>query len=236
MTEQAMGGTDAGDGAAAGFSDPRVHARWAVRVLRACIGGEIVSAAIVLGFLMAVRSFEQGGDPARIVALLSRASMVAMPLTGLLQLAALFTCTYWLGKAHANLPALGARRLRYRPRWAIFAWVIPVANLALPYLVTDEVWRASVPGDQGTEWRSARGGPRVAAWWALVLIMLALATTVIGADASPETRREQYAYLTTALLSTMAALFACMAALRVVRDVNDRQMRTAAERGLGAGT
>jgi hypothetical protein len=217
------------------FTDPRGPARWAVRALRVSMAAGLGRAVLALGYLMVLRSMEQGGNPARMHAALEGADVVVLPLATLGEFAALFCCTYWLARAHANLPALGARRLRYSPHWAISGWLIPIANLALPYLVTHETWRASVPGRDGTEWRTGRGGPRVAAWWALVLLTLALAFGIAAPGAGEAVSyRAQYALLTVMLLNAMAGLFASIAALRVVREVNERQLRTAGELGLSA--
>ena len=38
----------------------------------------------------------------------------------------------WFRRAYLNLPALGARRLRYRPWWAVGAWLLPVFSLFRP--------------------------------------------------------------------------------------------------------
>jgi hypothetical protein len=51
---------------------------------------------------------------------------------------------FWLHRAYANLKALGGEP-RYRPAWAVAAFVVPVVNLFLPFLILQEVWRASDP-------------------------------------------------------------------------------------------
>src|SRR4029450_4533394 len=57
----------------------------------------------------------------------------------------LVTAGYWLPwfrRAYRNLPALGARRLRYRPWWAVAAWLLPVVSLFRPQQVLNDIWRA----------------------------------------------------------------------------------------------
>src|SRR6266545_4148948 len=49
----------------------------------------------------------------------------------------------WFRRAYANLTPLGARRLRYRPWWALGAWVLPVFSLFRPKQLLNDIWRAS---------------------------------------------------------------------------------------------
>ena len=51
----------------------------------------------------------------------------------------------WFRRAYLNLPALGARRLRYRPWWAVGSWLLPVFSLFRPKQVLNDIWRASDP-------------------------------------------------------------------------------------------
>src|SRR4029450_13039173 len=51
----------------------------------------------------------------------------------------------WFRRAYLNLPALGARRLRFRPWWAVGAWLLPVFSLFRPQQVLNDVWRDSDP-------------------------------------------------------------------------------------------
>ena len=51
----------------------------------------------------------------------------------------------WFRRAYLNLPALGARRLRFRPWWAVGSWLLPVFSLFRPKQVLNDIWRASDP-------------------------------------------------------------------------------------------
>lgn len=48
----------------------------------------------------------------------------------------------WAHRAYRNLPALG-RRGHLSPGWAAAVWLIPIVNLALPWLVLHDLWMAS---------------------------------------------------------------------------------------------
>lgn len=79
---------------------------------------------------------------------------VLFVLTGLIWLV-------WFFRARANVDAWSQRPQRYRPGWAVWSWVVPIASLWLPYPITRDVVEdsersARAPG-------SAR--PLLLAWW-----------------------------------------------------------------------
>ncbi|HKP14042.1 MAG TPA: DUF4328 domain-containing protein [Blastocatellia bacterium] len=51
---------------------------------------------------------------------------------------------FWLHRAYKNLKPLGAEPRR-SPGWAVGAFLVPMVNLFLPFLVAQETWRASDP-------------------------------------------------------------------------------------------
>jgi Domain of unknown function (DUF4328) len=76
----------------------------------------------------------------------------------------------WVGRAHGNLPALGAAGLRYAPRQAMAAFLVPGLNLVSPPAVLRELHNASDPRHPvGASWRLARRPALVSWWWALLL-------------------------------------------------------------------
>lgn len=65
----------------------------------------------------------------------------------------------WLWRLGATLRREG-RSGTWAPGWAIGSWFIPVANLVLPFLYVNELWRLSAPGGPrpGTD-------ARLWLWW-----------------------------------------------------------------------
>lgn len=51
----------------------------------------------------------------------------------------------WIYRVHRNLPALGVRRPRFSPRWAVGWFFVPILNLFRPYDVVRELWKESNP-------------------------------------------------------------------------------------------
>jgi hypothetical protein len=79
----------------------------------------------------------------------------------------------WFSTAYKNLPALGARNLRFKPGWAIGAWFVPFLNLVRPKAMTDDTWRASDPQAPPVQEQPLKGQPVTVVlhlWWALFLI------------------------------------------------------------------
>jgi hypothetical protein len=74
----------------------------------------------------------------------------------------------WMFRAAKNHEALGRSNTRFGPGWAIGGWFVPVANLVLPVLIVQDLWRggdASRPRDDAA-WRNVRGSWLVGCWWA----------------------------------------------------------------------
>jgi hypothetical protein len=81
----------------------------------------------------------------------------------------------WVHRTHANLPALGAHRLGYTPRWAVGAFFVPLLNLVHPVQVLREIWHGSAPACSGDE-RPGRGPmPAWLPWWWLLVVVAVVA-------------------------------------------------------------
>ncbi|OGO01862.1 MAG: hypothetical protein A2Y72_05660 [Chloroflexi bacterium RBG_13_53_26] len=77
----------------------------------------------------------------------------------------------WIYRTHGNLPRLGSRNLQYSPAWAIAGFFIPFVNLVLPFLVVQEIWKASDPRRiDGFSWKDTPLSLRVLFWWILFLV------------------------------------------------------------------
>ena len=87
----------------------------------------------------------------------------------------------WAYRAYENLPALGIGDRRYWTAWAVLGWVLPGANLFVPKLLIDDVWRASspsLPARPPSNWQKRPVGDVVHRWWTLWLVTPALAVVV----------------------------------------------------------
>ena len=80
----------------------------------------------------------------------------------------------WQFRAQANVRALGAKGLRFRPTVSVAAWLVPVANLVLPLFAMRELYRASDPDAGPLDWRRHGTFPVLWVWWPAFLSSLAL--------------------------------------------------------------
>jgi hypothetical protein len=66
----------------------------------------------------------------------------------------------WQYRGQANLEAMGEKGLRFTPRFAVVWWLVPLANLVMPYRVTVELWERLGPDERS---RTTLGP--LPAWW-----------------------------------------------------------------------
>ncbi len=78
----------------------------------------------------------------------------------------------WTFRAMKNAEYNGRYNGRFTPGWGIAGWLIPCANLVIPVLIFQDLWRGSDPdvprGDPN--WRQAHGSALVGWWWGAYLL------------------------------------------------------------------
>jgi protein kinase-like protein/uncharacterized protein DUF4328 len=154
----------------------------------------------------------------------------------------------WFRRAYLNLPALGARRLRYRRWWAVGAWLLPLFSLFRPKQVLNDVWRASDPEllpDQGDRWRGRPVAEPLGWWWLAFLasvLVRSITTEAVHAAADfmllglyPERFDRFQASGGMQILADLLTVLTGLLALRVVRRTTARQKQRAARVAAGAG-
>jgi serine/threonine protein kinase len=142
----------------------------------------------------------------------------------------------WFRRAYLNLPALGARRLRYRPWWAVGSWLLPVFSLFRPKQVLNDIWRASdpdLPLDQPDAWRK-RPVPELLGWWWLAflasILVRSITTEAVHAAADlmllgllPEQLDRFQPSAGMQIMADLLTVLCGLLALRVVRRTTARQ-------------
>ena len=142
----------------------------------------------------------------------------------------------WFRRAYLNLPALGARRLRFRPWWAVGAWLVPVFSLFRPKQVLNDVWRASdpdLPPDQADTWRRRPVAELLGWWWLAFLasvLVRSITTEAVHAAADlmllgllPERFERFQPSAGMQILADLLTVLCALLALRVVRRATARQ-------------
>jgi hypothetical protein len=94
---------------------------------------------------------------------------------GLARLALIVAFLVWIHVAARNCRLLGTPDPDYEPGWAVAAFLIPFYNLVGPYLVMQEIWRASKPRRPRAApeaWRERNASVVITVWWAFCLLSL----------------------------------------------------------------
>ena len=146
----------------------------------------------------------------------------------------------WFRRAYLNLPALGARRLRFRPWWAVGAWLVPVFSLFRPKQVLNDIWRASdpdLPPEQGDTWRRRPVAELLGWWWLSFLasvLVRSITTEAVHAAADlmllgllPEQFERFQPSAGMQVLADLLTVLCGLLALRVVRRTTARQQERA---------
>jgi Protein kinase domain/Domain of unknown function (DUF4328) len=146
----------------------------------------------------------------------------------------------WFRRAYLNLPALGARRLRFRPWWAVGAWLVPVFSLFRPKQVLNDIWRASdpdLPPDQADLWRRRPVAELLGWWWLSFLASVfvrSITTEAVHAAADlmllgllPEQFERFQPSAGMQVLADLLTVLCGLLALRVVRRTTARQQERA---------
>jgi Domain of unknown function (DUF4328) len=151
----------------------------------------------------------------------------AIFLMGLLSLAIFVLIIIWTFRAMKNNEALGRTNARFTPGWGIAGWLIPFANLVIPVLIFQDLWRGS---DQSVaradpNWRRAKGSGLVGWWWAMHIIAGARFGGFGGTaryddeDELESLRRSD----TIGLVGMVFAIAAAILAIQVIRKIAGRQ-------------
>lgn len=133
----------------------------------------------------------------------------------------------WIFRTAKNNEALGRDAPRFGPGWSIGAWFIPLANLVIPVLIAQDLWRgsdAATPRAAG-DWRRASGSWLVASWWLFWVLSFvryfAGGTRVENGSLDDIERSNVVALVGVGLTAVAAVLAVC-----VVRALTRRQLET----------
>ena len=184
----------------------------------------LVSAGLWGGRLATISSFRRGlATPKQ----LRDTRDAALGVDGFIVFFALVTGIIWLiwqHRSHANLRALGAGQLRYTPGWAVAWWLIPFANIVMPYLTMRELYKASDPDAGAVDWAARGGAGLVAVWWAARLVTQALfqvGNAFVDQSGLSSTRVEAWFFV----FGNLAFIGLGLLAILVVRAIDGRQTK-----------
>ncbi|MFD4670613.1 DUF4328 domain-containing protein [Lentzea sp. NPDC058450] len=141
--------------------------------------------------------------------ILSWADLVALVVT-----AAAFIV--WMYYARQNADEITSKHQhRFTRPWVIFGWFIPIANLFIPQMVMQDIWRGSDRANRMIALDQRPKSGLITGWW-LCFVISNVSLTL----------PQQYSY-ELATLSTISALLSIAAAVlaaRVLRQINEMQV------------
>jgi hypothetical protein len=134
----------------------------------------------------------------------------------------------WMFRAAKNNEALERRGARFGPGWSIGSWFIPFANLVIPVLIVQDLWRGSssdhARGDPG--WRRASASALVGWWWAAWIVSIVRFAYSGSGLHSSSSLDDIETSNTVALVGVSLLAIAAVLALCVVRALSRRQLDT----------
>lgn len=137
----------------------------------------------------------------------------------------------WAVRAYRNLPALGINERRYWTIWLVVGWIIPGANLLVPKLLVDDIWRASSPDapiDGADEWHRRPVASIVNRWWCSFLVTPAIVVLgVVTARGGLDDFEQQVAVGAMGVLAAISIVVAATAARQLMAVVTVAQARRA---------
>lgn len=164
------------------YRDPQRLTQWLCWLLIACIliFGLSGLNAFVQAFV--ISAISEGSIPARPVMVvateanaLRRGALSAV--AALLLLSTVIFWLIWIHRVSANAHALGGHKLRFTPRWVVVWYLLPIANLWVPYQAMSEIWRAS---RNPTRWQQEAPHGRLLWWWLTWLACVIVGSIHVG--------------------------------------------------------
>ena len=147
---------------------------------------------------------------------------------GMTQIVIVVLFIIWMFRSAKNNEALGRTGARYGPGWSIGSWFIPLANLLIPVMIMQDLWRGSDVKrrrDDGN-WRTASRSALVGTWWAFwIASFLRYAAANAGFHGNTSLDHIKRGN-TVALVGVVAAGIAAILAIFVVRGLSRRQLET----------
>jgi hypothetical protein len=131
----------------------------------------------------------------------------------------------WMWRVAKNNEALGRLNPRFGPGWAIGGWFIPFANLVIPVLMMQDLWRGSDPsvprGDMN--WRSARGSGLIGWWWGFWIVSVVRVFAGTEGSDSKHSLSDVKRSNQIGLVALVGHVVAAVLAIRLVRRLTARQ-------------
>lgn len=131
----------------------------------------------------------------------------------------------WLSRARANAESLVHAPHRRGRGWVVGSWICPVVNLWFPYMIVDDVYRASRPTNPPdlADLRFVPGSRLLGLWWTLWLGTLVLGRIASTIWENAQTVESLRTVGIVEVIESAAALGAAVTIIMVMRQINTWQ-------------
>jgi hypothetical protein len=208
------------------FEDAHRMALWTMGLLGAASLVALVGVVYWSYHLGTVFGYRNGHKGIRDVFDTRDAAQAAVGFVALAALAAGILWLVWQRRSQANLRALGVSALRFSPGWAVGWWFVPLANLAMPYLTVQELYKGSNPTAGSLDWKAARTPPTLWLWWAAILCWVVtsnIAGNIVTSISFDTSKLVAESWLSIGAL--VALIAAGVLAIFIVRGIDQRQQQ-----------
>ena len=203
------------------FTSAHGAAMWTVGLVSVAVLLALAAAGMWASHIAALSSFEGSTLSAELQQSQDRAEAFATFMTVFIFVPAI-AWLIWQHRAQRNLRALGATDLRFSPGWAVGWWLIPLANVVMPYLTMRELWKASDPQAGAVEWKMGKKTWLLPLWWGAWLgrLFTSQVGNVVSRSQSVSTLITGWAWFTGfAVFTAVAGILA----IALVRSIDVRQ-------------
>lgn len=203
------------------------------------VGGPGMAAAILIGIAAVLSAVDAWSDwhryqvvndyvtGARPVSLedlddADRFAMIAVWSAIIALIAAGVVFLVWLWRARQNAENLCMAPHRRARGWVVGSWICPVVNFWFPFMIVDDVYRASRPDNPRdlVDLRTVPGSPLLGWWWGLWVTMWVvnrLGSFSLRGELTVDSFRS-YAIFST--IGTLALIPAAVLIIRIMREIS----------------
>ena len=123
----------------------------------------------------------------------------------------------WVYRVCWNTHVLGGVNLPYTPGWAVGWFFIPLANIVMPCLVMQSIYKAS---KHPVQWRKVGASKLILAWWVLGLLSHGAGRASVAVGRQPHASLEMLSVSQQfAMFSALGSIIVCGLLFLIVTDI-----------------
>ncbi len=136
------------------------------------------------------------------------------------------TFLMWFYRARCNLDRARLTGFKYKSKWAIISFFIPLVNIYRPLKIMQEVWSGSkfLSGTTNAEsWKNVQSGKLVSLWWGMTMLTIVMDRVVGYFWNQPGTPGSFLSAIYITILADVVNIVAAYIAIKLIQEVTDLQ-------------